>query len=88
MDLSTLEIGAIDVALTRPTSPTRQLYKESGAYMRCGLYDHWLDKCPMPARLNSASRSAGSSRKKVLIRAPDYNLDTMLEASSWNSNHI
>jgi hypothetical protein len=93
MDLSTLEIGAIDVAFTqptrvRPTSPTRQSYKESGACMRCGSYDHWLDECLVPARLSSASRSAGSSGKKVLVRAQDYNLDTASEASSWNSDYI
>lgn len=45
MDLSSLEIGAIDVVpiqptRVRPTSPARQSYKESGACMRCGSYDH------------------------------------------------
>jgi hypothetical protein len=88
MDLSTVDIGAIDVsppARVRPTSPTRQTYRESGVCMRCGSYDHWLEECPRPARPSSASRSAGSSGKRVLVRAPDYDSDTGLQASSWKS---
>ena len=88
MDLSTLEVNAIDVPLAHARvrhaspSPTRQTYKESGACLRYGSYDHWLEECPRPARPNSASRSAGSSRKRVLVKAPDYDSDTGLQASS------
>jgi hypothetical protein len=96
MDLSTLEMNAIEVPLAharvRHASPslTRQTYRESGACLRCGSYDHWLEECPRPARPNSASRSAGSSGKRVLVRAPDYDSDTGSQASSWKSrdDHI
>jgi hypothetical protein len=56
--------------------------------MRYGSYDHWLEECPRPARPSSASRSARSSRKRVLVKAPDY--DSGSEASSWKSrdDHI
>jgi hypothetical protein len=89
MDLSTIDIGAIDVspppARVRPASPARQTYGESGVCMRYGSYDHWLEECPRPARLSSASRLAGSLGKRVLVRAPDYDSDTGSQASSWKS---
>ena len=42
IDLSTVDISAIDVPLTRVqlASLARQTYKESGIYMRYSLYDY------------------------------------------------
>jgi len=75
MDLSTLEIGALDVALNvvegkppgqtrRARSTTRKERKElrrQGKCCRCGGDGHWSDKCPLePFRPASRGSSKGS----------------------------
>jgi hypothetical protein len=52
--------------LSRPSSP-RQSYRVVGACLRCGSFKHWLAECPEPARPSSATRSAGTSGRKVTI---------------------
>ena len=80
MDLSTLEIGALDVALNvvegkppgqtrRARSTTRKEREElrrQGKCCRCGGDGHWSDKCPLePFRPASRGSSKGSWRKPV-----------------------
>ena len=56
---------------SRSSSPARQSYKEQGACLRCGSYDHWLADCDAPPPLSKNTRSAGTSGKKVTIAAID-----------------
>lgn len=45
----------------------RQSYRDSGACLRCGSFDHWLFVCPEPAPPSTNSRSAGASGQRVVI---------------------
>jgi len=79
MDLSTLEIRALDIALnvvegkppqTRPARSTtrkeREELRRQGKCCRCGGDRHWSDKCPLePFRPASRGSSKGSWRKPV-----------------------
>ncbi len=61
-------------SLSRSSSP-RQSYRDTGACLRCGSFEHWLAKCPEPARPSIASRSAGTTRKRVVIATLDDDKD-------------
>jgi Retrotransposon gag protein len=54
---------------------SQQSYRESGACLRCGSFDHWLSTCPEPAPPSTNSRSAGTSGKRVTI-------------ASWNDDEL
>lgn len=54
----------------RPAS-RQQSYRDSGACLRCGSFDHWLSTCPEPAPPSTNSWSAGTSGKKVTIASWD-----------------
>ena len=56
------------IQVHRSPSP-RQTYRDIGACLRCGSFDHWLAACPEPARPSPNSRSVGTTGKKVTIAA-------------------
>ena len=49
----------------------RQSYRDTGACLRYGSFDHWLLACPKPARPSTNSRSAGTTGKRVTIATLD-----------------
>jgi len=60
----------IQVHRSRSSSP-RQSYRDMGACLRCGSFDHWLAACPESARPSPNSRSVGTTGKRVVITALD-----------------
>jgi hypothetical protein len=70
-------------SLSRSSSP-RQSYRDTGACLRCGSFDHWLSDCPEPARPSTNSRSAGTTGKRVTIATLDDDDDNNNEPySQW-----
>jgi hypothetical protein len=73
----------IQVHRSQSSSP-RQSYRDTGACLRCGSFDHWLSTCPEPARPSTNSRSAGTTGKRVTIAALDDDDDNNDEPySQW-----
>ena len=69
-------------SLSRPSSP-RQSYRDTGACLRCGSFDHWLSDCPEPARPSTNSRSVGTTGKRVTIAALNDDDDNNEPYSQW-----
>lgn len=81
-DLELYEINQPAMPALHTFEPTsRTSYRETGACLRCGSFDHWLADCPQPARPSAATKSAGSSGKQVTITAP-YASDSESETYS------
>ncbi len=88
MDLSTLEIGAINTVNT-PSSPSsrarssspaeRQRRRSLGRYVRCGLQGHWVKDCPLEAYKASTGRT-------VTIKAINDDNDSYNSSERGNSN--
>ncbi|KAH6695981.1 hypothetical protein BKA61DRAFT_623661 [Leptodontidium sp. MPI-SDFR-AT-0119] len=77
MDISNIGINSINVPSHFLSSELiRQSYKDIGAYLRCGSFDHWLKDCHESARPSANSRSAGTSGKKVTIATLDDDYDS------------
>ena len=77
MDVSNIGINSIEVpGHFLFSEPTRQSYRDIGACLRCGSFDHWLKDCHELARPSANSRSAGTSGKKVTIATLDDDYDS------------
>jgi len=82
MDLSTLEIGAINIINTpsspraRSSSPAeRQRRRSLGSCVRCGSQGHWVKDCPLEAYKASTGRT-------VTIEAVNDGCDTGSDGGS------
>jgi len=85
LDLNEIELEPPSITrkhiAKRPASRqanNQQSYRDSGACLRCGSFDHWLSACLEPAPPSINSRSAGTSGKRVTIAGWDDDDDKEL----------
>ena len=71
---------------SRSSSPARQSYKEQGACLRCGSYDHWLADCDAPPPLSKNTRCAlGLEPPSLPADTPYTILRKSPKSKAWNS---